>query len=643
LLASLPLRISKPGIQIPLEDFLIFVEHAIANPVTRSILWVFLRTLPVHYDRKAADEIRKASFYKEFHASQESFWDYQIRDYSALFGIDPEPALSSPCKQAALAVAWSLHAKLERSGVWFPKVQRVKNVSKDTAVEAKRFIDKGITEITTLDLERIYYIYGEKVQGPCEMRSSWRYNELKPRVYYCQGGKAYWSSRHAKKFAVLLMDSIPTTETKRRTNPQFYLSHDMASDYVVVWDYYAFTTKLSELKHFLYYVARALEDTKPDELRLFDYREGVIRMDPADFLDEYNEAVNIQDVFSVEHLARKLGLPDDGSITYKQQNSGMLGIAGNIGFSTSLHGYVLLETLGPDGGVCVGDDAMGMTDDPQNTIIPQVSEMGHIHPEKFGISHPGDTSPFRFIKRAWFREMNNSFHVDELFNFPLPPHIDRDLADRDVFYDKEDKFFFSKRVAIAAGNLLWRVQNPITPISDLELSLIHEYLHEAYRLSFLPVKGCLPGKRCRQIGPFTPGDQFNFAVPSLCFNEFDPRIGDWLEFLLFRAEIQIFKIPILSEEFPYDKPVKGDVLYGVTTRFWQAMEDIGLVTIEEQFQVKDYLSDWDRDAFRKWIKKTQVGKLLCSITILEEIPSQFDEFFGVATPHENYDVVVSQM
>jgi len=55
--------------------------------------------------------------------------------------------------------------------------------------------DKEEHELTTLDLELMKMKTGIEVGGDCEMRMVWKYNELKPRFYYCQGGTAYWPSR----------------------------------------------------------------------------------------------------------------------------------------------------------------------------------------------------------------------------------------------------------------------------------------------------------------------------------------------------------------------------------------------------------------------------------------------------------------
>jgi hypothetical protein len=49
---------------------------------------------------------------------------------------------------------------------------------------------------TTIDAEIFYADNGYLPPGPCEVRYAWKFNELKPRIYYAQGLSAYHSSRY---------------------------------------------------------------------------------------------------------------------------------------------------------------------------------------------------------------------------------------------------------------------------------------------------------------------------------------------------------------------------------------------------------------------------------------------------------------
>lgn len=46
------------------------------------------------------------------------------------------------------------------------------------------------------EVERFYCHTGVTIDGPVEMRSSWKYNDLKPRIYYAQGPTVYSVSKY---------------------------------------------------------------------------------------------------------------------------------------------------------------------------------------------------------------------------------------------------------------------------------------------------------------------------------------------------------------------------------------------------------------------------------------------------------------
>jgi hypothetical protein len=54
---------------------------------------------------------------------------------------------------------------------------------------------KKMRKYSTLEAEQFYAENGYLPSGPCEMRLAWKFNDLKPRVYYAQGLSAYSSSR----------------------------------------------------------------------------------------------------------------------------------------------------------------------------------------------------------------------------------------------------------------------------------------------------------------------------------------------------------------------------------------------------------------------------------------------------------------
>jgi len=80
-------------------------------------------------------------------------------------------------------------------------------MSRDTGI---RLIEEGYRlvgspeEVTSRDLERWYYETGYQVGGITEMRWAWKFNDLKPRAYYCMGGQKdvpdYYVDAHYQSF-----------------------------------------------------------------------------------------------------------------------------------------------------------------------------------------------------------------------------------------------------------------------------------------------------------------------------------------------------------------------------------------------------------------------------------------------------------
>jgi len=469
------------------------------------------------------------------------------------------------------------------------------------------------------------------------MRSAWRFNDLKPRVYYCQGGRDYFASRYMKKIAVALMESIPNTTVRFRTNPERYLEHEFDRDYVVTWDFESFTSNLSELKYFMDEICQALEDFPEIEVTVFDSFKGLVKLSPIQMLSEYNEAVNIESPFSIHRIIHRYSEEIDPTRNYTQRNSGSLGVAGNIGFSTAWHGFAILETVGPDKGVSVGDDGLCVINDP-NKIIGPLSEVAKLHPEKCTIVEPLDEDPFRFLKRAFYREPNGRIFRDDLFNLPNSALIFRDFTGRDVRIEDE-KTFFATRIAKQTGALLWAIQYSEPPLSDVELEAVRKYLVVAYRSSNLPQQGCLPGMRT--IPQETRYDMYKMAVPSIRFDIFDPRIGDWLEHLLYESQQSSFNVPVMGFKTPMPLPPKDSIVFVTKGAGWSFLEDFGYIERSLLIEVKDYLTDMDRDNFRAMIKRSNhlSDKLpLYRVEVIGHIPEIFDFMFTVSIDEDIWDV-----
>jgi hypothetical protein len=66
------------------------------------------------------------------------------------------------------------------------------------------------------DLERFYADEGREIDGPCEVRFAWKFNDLKPRVYYGIGATAYANSKYIWSIFDSLQRQFRCSDPKER-------------------------------------------------------------------------------------------------------------------------------------------------------------------------------------------------------------------------------------------------------------------------------------------------------------------------------------------------------------------------------------------------------------------------------------------
>jgi hypothetical protein len=430
--------------------------------------------------------------------------------------------------------------------------------------------------------------------------------------------------------AVLFMNCLQTTEVKRRVNPADYLSHDFYQDYVTTWDYESFTTNLGELKFFLYNVSRAMEDRGASKISLFDYRLGEILADPVEMIREYNETVNVQSPFSIHRIVDRFLYDEDPNITYRQQNSGMLGVAGNIGFSTSLHGYMIESFLGPEAGVCVGDDAkVHDMADPTEELIPLVKVLGRINDTKFQISPPGDFDPFRFTKRAVYRDPNGSFFLEELYNLPFLPLIDGRMGHRDFIGDASPEGRMKKVVKIICV-VMTKLEGRLDILDD-EMSILLILLQATYNRFGIRPQGFLPGYFHRQTKE-SPLVQMSYAAPNIEFGKYDPRMVNWFDYMMRISTQETITLLVLCPRNNHvELPSKGSKIYAPMEKMWRAFEDLGLVKMVVMVEAVIVMTDEATARLRRSILKTNVEPdylvPMYEISIVRDIPNVYHSLF----------------
>jgi hypothetical protein len=90
---------------------------------------------------------------------------------------------------------------------------------------------------------------GISVPGPVEVRTAWKYNDLKPRVYFAQGGDTFDASRYIQHVFNILVDSMDCVHRKNRFLPiTGELTQRMTT---LIYDYESFTSLLDSIHEFL--------------------------------------------------------------------------------------------------------------------------------------------------------------------------------------------------------------------------------------------------------------------------------------------------------------------------------------------------------------------------------------------------------
>jgi hypothetical protein len=188
----------------------------------------------------------------------------------------------------------------------FPNYSTTNNVGRRTAYQllnAPRIPELDYlqylkqVDVKSVDLERYYCYTGGEIEGPCEVRWAYKYTDLKPRIYYANGGSGYFASRYIKDLVNSIGDLFPTTHRQLRYNPRRV--GPLHNSTLIVYDYSSFTTNLAELKYFLDALASFCDG---HTIQVFDTYEGMLDLDLGELLRDYNDRCNREMAYDVARL-----------------------------------------------------------------------------------------------------------------------------------------------------------------------------------------------------------------------------------------------------------------------------------------------------------------------------------------------------
>jgi len=379
----------------------------------------------------------------------------------------------------------------------------------------------GRKDYTTGDLEAFYRESGRKVPGSCEVRYAWKFNDLKPRIYYSIGAEAFFAAR----YVWAIFDRVQRLFRGSNPNSRYTFIHfpfiDFDEEVFMIYDYASFTSRLADFKRFVGEMAVFLDV----ECWIFDTAVGMKKDNLRQILEEYNRVCNMDGRFSIHKLP---GSRSDQAIILHHKVAGMLGVFGNITGSTSLHGIVGIMSTGEENRInTIGDDAGGVW--KKDMSIDQIKEairsIGEIADEKFEIWEQGqedieEDDSWHYTKRP-IRIENGIVVQGWLPEFPiigysLPRYPDHITIRRESLIIRRRTFL--KQTCRFLTSCAFR------QIDDSDVQMILDILKDCYYRLSLPVGGSLP-KRYSKPADGRPFPDEVLCVPKL--SEETIRRGWW--------------------------------------------------------------------------------------------------------------------
>lgn len=433
-----------------LYDFILNYKELFRTPISAGFTSMLIRYLP-YADYASVDTTFAETLAKEINAAWTFGLDAPILDFSVIFdkryghrfaeNISPAPGIAS-----------FIHHRL------FIGVLQIKRTLLVPKVSTKTFNKEGLEcchepyrimtesgEIESLkDVEQVYYWSGgHALYGLTEMRSAWKGNDLKPRVYYARGPSVHRSSVYIQAIFNIFVDCLESTHRYRR-----FSIHELGrlsqEEILFIYDYSSFTSNLSQLRSFLEALCEYL---KEHYVNVLDAVQGVIRVSLGEIIRWYMEDCNTDVEFDCSKVLDVI----EAIVTH---NTGLLGIPGNISSSTLLHGIHLMMALATiHGSRVVGDDAMGILTQFSTTtslleFMDVLSNLGEVSWEKTEYwEHDEEEDEdmddaWHFVKRPIDR-IESRIYSGTLSNYPSinyllecinPRHRSLKLSRIEVFY-----------------------------------------------------------------------------------------------------------------------------------------------------------------------------------------------------------------
>jgi hypothetical protein len=481
-----------------LDDVIPLIRQATQSPLLSGFVSMLLRTTRYLDEQCLTDELY-TGLWKEVHATQGDDRP-QALSYESLFSSHPQIDLRlSPFHRITTPDVyrrlkqwkWNL-----RDELFIPEVS-----DKTVGWESRRqyLLHQRIPldrlshlPITTADVARVYEEDGALSPGPVEVRYAFFFTDLKPRIYYALGPDAWYSSQYIWKVSDSLQRVFRTTDPATR-----YMAHRInpleSNQLLFIFDYTSFTSNMAELKYFLYHLATFCEDVP---VRILDLHSGITPTTLGAIIHSYNNSINVDHPFDLGPI---LGMKDDPLILCSRL-SGLLGIFGNIVFSTTLAGINLMCLLGgEDEANTVGDDSEGKVDEAPGRwkeVREGVTQIGDVEESKFETfryREPGNErqDSWHYLKRP-FKRNGNIVETGYMIDWPMISLVEDCTSS--VHTEKfEDLIFRRRKFIVQTSRFLTVLETIPESLVDFDTDFAFTYLQWAFKRLNVPRDGRLPG------------------------------------------------------------------------------------------------------------------------------------------------------
>jgi hypothetical protein len=197
---------TTPGINQNLTSYNRDLQIILDSPLFSSFLSMALRSESFP-SMTEADDVIQVGIQKELSAAFEP--RYPSINWSPLFSQDPTTIYhtslikNGPTRPHLYQyLRWQLLGWKQRlaNRLLSPQMS-FKTMGDDSTASLHMVLPHSYKTVrhrkyTTIDAEIFYAEHGYLPPGACEVRYAWKFNDLKPRIYYAQGLSAYISSRY---------------------------------------------------------------------------------------------------------------------------------------------------------------------------------------------------------------------------------------------------------------------------------------------------------------------------------------------------------------------------------------------------------------------------------------------------------------